>query len=531
MRIDWVDGSALALDCPVCGSTAPKPATLAVDSPFATQGRLTLVACPQCGSAFYDNLEPPAYEDSSGIAPAIKFYVEQGAGIDVLVELLSRFPSDRIRHFLEVGCGFGFSLDFARFTYGWQVRGIDPSPIASAGREALKLDITPAYLTPDTDLDGSPFDLVLCSEVIEHVSDPHRFIKDIGHALADSGVLALTTPNAAAIRRETATGKLLPILSPGFHLILFSGPSLRRLLHASGFAHVQVWEDRHTLHAVASRHPYPVRESPAMDRTLYRRYLAERSTTLPPDTPVGVGFAYRLFRECVFAGDFAAAEPVFERLRAAYSSLYGIDPAAPQRIAREFDASAGFEEFARTRPFNLTGALYFRGIAAMNQLGDYGAALEYFRAAARVGVATRTALRSIGADDSETENLVWRARIHAVYCLAYLDPPAAVSELDRLAAPPRPGDPPPELWQVPIELVAPAWARLLMQLVSLRRPREAARLVIALRPDDAVVKGLMRLARLAVESAGGSGSTGRSLPSLGRLARTASKARRWLAGL
>jgi SAM-dependent methyltransferase len=439
---------------------------------------LTLVQCPRCGAAFYDDLTPARYEEDHSPGP-LKFHVEQGAGVDAMLAPLFRFPPDRVRKYLEVGCGFGYALDFARFAFGWQVLGIDPSVIAAAGREALKLEIVPAYLSDDTDLGGATFDLILCSELIEHVPNPHRFLRSVQRRLATRGALTLTTPNAAAIRAETPSGILLSILDPGRHVILFSKASLEYALKANGFAHVQIWEYAHTLHAVASRHRYPVPESATLDRALYRRYLTDRSTATPAETPLGLGFAYRLFKECVNAGDFTAAEPVFEHLRAACATVYDLDVSVPGSIVPDAQIARDFDLFARTHPFNLTGVLYFRAILEVTHRLEPEIALRYFQAAARAGVAVRTALRSIGADDAETERLVALARVHSVYCRARLDPAAAVSELDVLGSDPGLDDPPPEVWRVPPEMVSAARADLFVCLVNAGRYAEAAHLADA----------------------------------------------------
>jgi SAM-dependent methyltransferase len=475
MAIEWTDGGTLALVCPVCETAGPKPARLSIESIVHGGRRLSLAQCPACDCAFYDDLTPARYEDYHSSGP-LKFHVEQGAGVDVMLAPLFRVPRDRVRAYLEVGCGFGYSLDFARFAFGWDVRGIDPSSVAAAGREALKLDIIPAYLTGETDLGGTIFDLILCSELIEHVPNPHEFLQSVQRLLTEGGALTLTTPNAAAINPATPSGALLSILDPGRHLILFSKTSLEHVLKANGFGHVQIWEYPHTLHAVASRHPYRVRRSATVDRALYRHYLVDRSAATPAETPLGLGFAYRLFKECVNAGDFTAAQPIFDRLRAAYSTVYGLDLLAPEAIPSDLDAARDFDGFAQTHPFNLTGTLYFRAMIEMNHRLDHEAALKYLRAAARVGVAVRTALRSIGADDGETENLIALARIHAVYCLARLDPAAALSELDALGSDPGPGEPPPEVWRVPARMLPAARAELLVRLINAGRYAEAARL-------------------------------------------------------
>jgi len=375
MAIEWITGRTVSLACPVCAAAGPKRVRLSVESAVHNWARLTLVQCPDCRSAFYDDLTPARYEDYHSSGP-FKFHVEQGAGVDAMLAPLFRLRSERVRRYLEVGCGFGYSLDFARFAFGWQVRGIDPSSVAAAGREALNLDILPTYLTRDTDFGGTTFDLILCSELIEHVPNPDELLTVVRRVLAEDGALTLTTPNAAAIAPETTSGALLNIVAPGCHLILFSKASLEHVLKANGFGHVQVWEYPHALHAVASRRAYPVLHAPVVDRALYRRYLAQRSATMSVETPVGLGFTYRLFKECVNAGDFSASQPAFDRLRAAYSPTYGIDLMAPESIVFTPEASHDFDRFAERHAFNLTGVLFFRGMTEMNHTANYRSALH-----------------------------------------------------------------------------------------------------------------------------------------------------------
>ena len=428
MRIEWLKGATVPIACPVCRSGAVKPAVLAVDSPWTGQ-RLTLVECPECGAHAFDDLMPP-----SAIAPnsdsALKFYVEQGAGIDVMLGPLFRVPRERVKRYLEIGCGFGFALDFARWAFGWQTRGIDPSPLARAGREHLQLDIVPTYLTSETDV-GGPFDLIFCSEVIEHVANPHEFLAAVRQQLGADGTLALTTPNAALIKASafsaaaTQRAALLSALSAGHHLVLFSAAALEGLLRMHGFPYVNVWATPHTLHAVASRRPYQVAAEATVDRVLYRDYLETRARTTAIETPLGLGFAYRLFKEEVNANHPRAALAVFERLRAACTQLYGLDLTAPGRLRIEPDPPRDLESLARAYPFNLTGLLFFQGIVQLNHLNAPARARDYFEAAVRAGTMVRMVLRSIGADDGETEDLVEQGRSHALWCLAQFDPSAA----------------------------------------------------------------------------------------------------------
>ncbi|MGS0024040.1 methyltransferase domain-containing protein, partial [Escherichia coli] len=48
---------------------------------------------------------------------------------------------------------------------------------------------------------GATFDLVTSMEVIEHVTDPAAFIAGLAGALAEGGMLILSTPNRTALSR------------------------------------------------------------------------------------------------------------------------------------------------------------------------------------------------------------------------------------------------------------------------------------------------------------------------------------------
>ena len=431
MGIDWVDGCTRVLTCPVCRATGDKEVLLVAAIPGGAR-HVSLLECPVCGAGAYDL--PPAAPDSFPSTGAFQFYVEQGAGIDVMLGPLFRFSPERVRRYLEIGCGVGYALDFVDRVFGWRARGVDPSPLARAGRELLGVDIVAEPLTRVSDL-GGPFDLVFCSEVIEHVADPHEFVDALSAQVAFDGALAITTPNMALIRRGASArharvgSAVFSALSPGHHRVLFSATALEQLLKAHGFAHVRVWEQPSTLHAVAARHPYPVRSQTTVDRVVYRQYLADRAAITPVGTPLGLGFSYRLLKEWVNAGQYGQARSVFESLLVGCQQAYALDLTDPERLAGPACSARDFDTFARTWPFNLTGLLFFYGVIELNDARAQARALEYFRAAARVGTALRMTLRSIGADDGETEDLVNLAQLHELVCLADLDPAGAASKL------------------------------------------------------------------------------------------------------
>lgn len=100
---------------------------------------------------------------------------------------------------LDIGCGGGLiSEPVARM--GATVTGLDPSPenIAAARLHAegqgLSIDYRAARVE---DLVGreTPFDAVLCLEVLEHVPDPGAFLKTCAELVRPGGLVVLSTLN------------------------------------------------------------------------------------------------------------------------------------------------------------------------------------------------------------------------------------------------------------------------------------------------------------------------------------------------
>lgn len=109
---------------------------------------------------------------------------------------------------LDMGCGAGLLAEpLARL--GAAVTGIDAAPenIAAAEHHArgagLAIDYRVGEGPPAV---GTPFDLITCLEVIEHVGDPAGFVAQLAGALAPDGLLILSTPNRTALSRVALIG-------------------------------------------------------------------------------------------------------------------------------------------------------------------------------------------------------------------------------------------------------------------------------------------------------------------------------------
>lgn len=224
--------------CPVCGRSNTYFVTKAES--FWTRGlMLDYFRCRGCGSLFCGVQSALVYHEEQLVDE--KFYVEFEAGIPFLSHLAVNLKGlcegkGEVR-FLDVGCGLGFTLDMARFL-GWKAIGVEPSPIGQVGRGLLGIEVVSAYLE-ETDFAESSFDVILTSEVIEHVPQPQDFLRVLRKYLKPDGILCLTTPNADAYAIESE-GVSLEIISPGAHLCVLSPKAMGLLLERAGFEHCRI---------------------------------------------------------------------------------------------------------------------------------------------------------------------------------------------------------------------------------------------------------------------------------------------------
>lgn len=433
VNVRWTGKSGWASICPLCGAGGTKRHLLEMSLHGGLQEILdsawiNVLQCPACELRYCEPLRSVDYSEAD--QEGLRFYLDQGAGIDVMLEPLSLIDGRPVRRYLEIGCSFGFVMDYARSVLGWEVQGFDPGVIAALGKKTLGLPIENAYFDA-TDDRQRDIDLVYCSEVIEHIPDPHKFMALVRKALRPDGMLLMTTPNGDALSAEAGREVFLPILSPGHHLLIYNARSIETLLRQSGFRDIRIVENVSQLRIAASFVPFRG-ESNYFSRALYRRYLETALAKHGADSPVSVGFLYRLLKELVNRGCYGEASGPYDKLRRIYEARYGVDIDAPGTFDFPPFRGVGLVEFGRRWPYNLCGVWYFRGVAQFLGEASPGKAAETFDAAFRFGNALRACLVAVGTEDVETANLCREAELAGLAALAQVAPGKALEAFRQL---------------------------------------------------------------------------------------------------
>ncbi len=130
---------------------------------------------------------------------------------------------------LEVGCGFGFTLEWLADEFDCQVFGVEPGEealrrCAQAPRITIVARTAEEYLAGVSD-DGQPeqYDVILFRQCLENMVDPRAVLLGARARLGDRGVLLVYTPNV----------EYYDIMNP-YHPFIYSPETITRLLRVCG---------------------------------------------------------------------------------------------------------------------------------------------------------------------------------------------------------------------------------------------------------------------------------------------------------
>ncbi|MDG1330760.1 MAG: class I SAM-dependent methyltransferase [Crocinitomicaceae bacterium] len=133
---------------------------------------------------------------------------------------------------LDVGTGSAFFAEIA-IKKGWKVFGTELTDETIQAAEKKGINMSKGKLE-DVQFETDFFDLVICIEVIEHVSYPVPFVNEIQRILRKGGAAYVSTPNFDSYLRRKLKGQYDVIGYPN-HLSYFTAKTLKSIFTKSGF--------------------------------------------------------------------------------------------------------------------------------------------------------------------------------------------------------------------------------------------------------------------------------------------------------
>ena len=221
-------------NCPICGSTESSLFDRREFRRYPVTNRI----CRNCGlvyqsprmteaesEAFYETEYRLLYQGEEGPNP--KDLAVQAARAQITLDFVHKQVTSAA-HILDIGCSTGILLQQFQTHYHARAFGIEPGKVYRQYAQSLGLEVFSSLA--DLHLDhGSSFNLVSMMHVLEHLPNPHEYLRDLREKyLAPDGWLLLEVPNLYAHDCFEVA-----------HLTSFSAHTLTQVVQKAGYRVVQ----------------------------------------------------------------------------------------------------------------------------------------------------------------------------------------------------------------------------------------------------------------------------------------------------
>ena len=133
---------------------------------------------------------------------------------------------------LDIGCGPAFKLETLIAPVCKRVVGLDEQGIVDYCKERFSFaEFFPYNIETEPFPLAETFDLVICSDVIEHLVNPDKLLADIRAATTDKSIIVLSTPD-----RDTLRGQGCLLSPKSVHVREWNFEEFANYLASRGFA-------------------------------------------------------------------------------------------------------------------------------------------------------------------------------------------------------------------------------------------------------------------------------------------------------
>jgi len=230
----------VTIPCPLCGSDELMP--------FCEDSGMTYQVCAGCGLVFLNPRPAPQAlsgdtdtardQEGSPAAPSA-WSLPRVRGFEKGADLIRSHV--RRGRLLDIGCGDGRFLSIMYERSELELYGLEPNaPEAARASSLLGLDVFQGTLE-EAEYDDGYFDVITMWDVLEHVYDPARELREVRRVLHDGGLLLARVPNLPYFRLKQAVAggymrsRGITIFNPRHHLTYLNRDTARLLLQGAGF--------------------------------------------------------------------------------------------------------------------------------------------------------------------------------------------------------------------------------------------------------------------------------------------------------
>jgi len=233
------------LNCPLCDNVFSEQ--------IGVKDNFDIYQCLDCGFRYVDPYPSPKqlaeyYTNYQGVAGYNKHLSKKIITGKWKIRSMKKYCASEPKSFIDVGCNLGYNVEAAR-KLGLDATGIDI--------DVPTIEIANRYFPhckfeaiSSEEIERS-FDLVFCTEVIEHLTTIQTFVASLRKICTTGGILYLTTPDAGywKVSKDFVSWKKVV---PPEHLGWFDRKTIKYILEKNGFSVKKFfWSHRANLQVIA----------------------------------------------------------------------------------------------------------------------------------------------------------------------------------------------------------------------------------------------------------------------------------------